>query len=595
VTVRALIGLVLLNAAFAGMGTVVLWALNAYRWWSDVLRLGGVAYFVGIALTMVVLSLELALGIPVTGVAMGLTFGVVGGSSIVIGVRRGRPSPAVPPPGWSHPRISWFVAFSLAGIVLYIAGLFRQARLATALSEFDGWWNWIPKAKAIYFFGGLEPEFLLFLPNQSYPPGMPLVHAAAFHAMGGPDDVTLHVQYWFYALGFLAAVVGLLTPHVRLAILVPSLFLILLAPSFVTWATRTYVDLPLGYQIATSALLLALWVESRQTWLLVAATMLASGAMVTKREGLLFAVCLYGAALTASIGHRRVAWPRLALAAAIAVVLALPWRIWFMANGIPGDGPSSGPVGGLTDFDRGWASAKLVVGTLFATDVWLLGSIMGIIAIVLGLLAGAWVPSVYSSAFTVSAAAAAIWTIWSETALPITMADDRNPIVRLTGTSILVLLAFTPLLLDRAWTAARGVSVGQPVARRLQPLFTPSRAPWGVVAIAALLIPGSMLAGYSQHTLPGGTPRFPDVSDCVEEVNPGEPVRLVIGYAYSYHEANQTRARARNAGLRDVRISQDGCGRLRVYVDGLSRARATELVSSARIAGFRPKLEGVSG
>ena len=49
--------------------------------------------------------------------------------------------------------------------------------------------------------------------------------------MGSADDVTLHLQYWFYAVGYFAAIAGILAPRVRSAIFVPLFFLILLAPS----------------------------------------------------------------------------------------------------------------------------------------------------------------------------------------------------------------------------------------------------------------------------------------------------------------------------------------------------------------------------
>ena len=40
------------------------------------------------------------------------------------------------------------------------------------------------------------------LPEQSYPPLVPALEAAAFHFMGAPDVVTLHLQFWFLLVGF---------------------------------------------------------------------------------------------------------------------------------------------------------------------------------------------------------------------------------------------------------------------------------------------------------------------------------------------------------------------------------------------------------
>jgi hypothetical protein len=378
---------------------------------------------------------------------------------------------------------------------------------------------------------------------------------------------------------------------VRATILVPSFFLIFLAPSFITWSTRTYVDFPLGYLLATAALLTFYWVEERQPWQLVTVTLLLSGAMLTKREGILLAACVVVAGLAASARDWRTCWPRLAAAGVIALILELPWRIWFMLHGIASDAPSGGVVGELADAGRGWATVKLVASTLVTPDEWRLAPVVGAAAIVLALLARAWVPAIYASAFVTSAAVMAVWTIWSEVALPITMRDSDNPIIRLTGTSILVLVAFTPLLLERAWAAARGTD--PPTA-----LFGPdllvwkSLAAWGIVVAAALVYPVSMLTGLSGPTLPGGMPHFPSNSDCTSSPVPGQAMRVVVGYADSYPAANRIRARAKAGGLGGVRVAQDGCGRLRVFVGGVGTLEAARHLSNvARRAALRPSLE----
>lgn len=591
-TVRAIAGVFVLNIAIAGVGSALLWGLGAYRWLTDVVRLVGVAYLVGLAALIVLLSLELVTGVPITGVSSALTLLALAIAGLGFGLWRGRPRLASRPPGWRFPRISLFVAASVAGIVVYFEGLFRQARLATALAEFDGWWNWIPKAKAIYFFGELDPELLSFFPNQPYPPGLPAVHAVAFHAMGSADDVTLHLQYWFYAVAFVAALAGLLAPRVRPTIFVPLLYLFLLAPNVVTWGTRTYVDLPLGYMVATAAVLALFWVDERRSWHLVAVTILLGGAMLTKREGILLAACVLIAAFAASVRQRRACWPWLAVAGLTAFALALPWRIWFTANGIAGDGPSGGVVSGLGDLDRGWATTKLVAETLFEPDVWLLAPFVGVAAIGIGVFARAWAPSIYAAAFVLFAAVAAVWTIWAERALPIVMADDQNPIIRLTGTTILVLVALAPLLLQEAWSARRPEGQPTPAGSGPNDLVWRSLGAWSIVVAAALAMPVSMLAGYSGHTLPGGMPRFPSEADCERGPVSGLDVRLVIGYADSYRAATELRASAETAGIRGVRTSQDGCGRLRVHLDDFPTAAAAgSLLERARAAGLEPTLE----
>ena len=81
------------------------------------------------------------------------------------------------------------VLVSAAGIALaglFLEALFRAARLQS-LQAYDAWAFWVPKGKAIFFFGGLDEHVFTTTPNPSYPPLQPILDAAAFHAMGGAD------------------------------------------------------------------------------------------------------------------------------------------------------------------------------------------------------------------------------------------------------------------------------------------------------------------------------------------------------------------------------------------------------------------------
>jgi hypothetical protein len=388
-------------------------------------------------------------------------------------------------------------------------------------------------------------------------------------------------------------VVGLLKSRAHQTILIPILLVVLVLPSFITRWTWTYADLPLGYLVATAALLLALWVTDRSGWQLAAATLLLAGAMLTKREGVLFAGCVLLAAGVASSASWRSSWPRLAAMGAVALALAAPWRIWVWVttDGGVADAPSVGTRAALSGGDRVWPTLRLAVETLVDREFWLTAPVIGVAAVVLACLSRSWSIASYAATFVIAALAAATLAIGSER-FPITQDDAQNPIVRMTGTTILTLLVLTPLLLQSVWRRPT-----DPGAARARPgpdmLVWRTRGAWAVVIAAALAPPASMLLGYSGQTLPGGWPRFPDASECVAEAVPGRPVRLVIDYADSYDEAHATRARATRAGVRGARVAQDGCGRLRVYVDGLSSARAAEIAMSARRTGLAPTLEGV--
>ncbi len=328
----------------------------------------------------------------------------------------------------------------------------------------------------------------------------------------------------------------------------------------------TYADLPLGYLVAVGALLVALWVDDRQAWQLASAALLLAAAISTKREGMLFAAAVLVAGLVASALDGRRSWRPLLAAGGAAFVLTLPWRIWFTAQGIASDRPETGYFGSFRHLDRVWPSLRLVFRTLFDNGLWPFVAVLGVAAIVLAALAGATRLAVYGVSFFVAAVAACGWAIWSNTSLPFSEDDSLNPIVRLTGTTILSLAVLTPLLLQVAWTGSRPREVS-PLRASPGPdgLVWRSLAAWAIVLLGVLSHPGSMLLGYSRSGLPGGAPVFPSHADCVAHASRDSGGRLV-GYADSYPEAFELRRRAVSSGLRNVEVRRDGCGRVQVFV-----------------------------
>ena len=578
-TARAIAGLLVFNLAILVVGAGVLWGVRGWRWWTDLVRLAGVAYLLGVSVLMIVTTLGLVVEIPIstaTALLAGFAIVVSGVVSAVFGGSRRRASLR---PAGSFPRISLFAALFVAGILVYFEGLFRADRLAGVAREWDSWASWMPKAKELYLSGHLAPQFLLLVPQgPSYPPGPATIQAGAFHAMGSPDAVTLHLQYWFFAVGFVVAVLGLLAGRVHLAVLLPVLLALLVTPSLLDWITTVYADIPLGYLVAVAVLMLVLWIEEEKSWHLVAATLLLAGAMLTKREGVLFAGCALLAALVATCAERRRRWPRIVVAGLVALALVLPWRIWFTARGLPGDGPDTGYAGPFSHLDRVWPSVELSFTTLVDPDLWRFVPILAAAAAVLALLAGKWRVPLYAAAFVIAASAAATWVFWSNLGLALT--QDESTARRLIGTTVLVLAALTPILLQQAWSSTTSA---RERARSPGPdaLFSPSTAAWLVVLVGLLSHPGAMLAGYSGSGLPGGLPHFPGSDGCAAAPVAGVPVRVVVGYADTYPEAYALKERARAAGLDAIRIGQDGCGRLRVFVnDVASPEAATALIAS---------------
>ena len=588
-TARALGGLLLYNALILGLGAGVLWGIRGWRWWTDLARLVGVAYLLGTSALMLLVTYGIVLGVPVTGSTLLLSGAGVVGVGVLVGRLRGFAAPGIRPPGWRFPPISFFAALFAAGIVVYFEALFRANRLAGVAREWDSWANWLPKSKSLYLTGQFDLDFLAGVPQiLSYPPGPAAIQAGAFHAMGSADTTTLHVHYWFMAAGFVAAVVGVLWRRVHHAILFPIVLALLVAPSVVDWITTVYADLPMGYLIAVAGVLLVLWIEDKQPWQLGAAVVLVAGAMVTKREGIIFAACLLLAAFVASLADRHPLWKRLFAAAAIALVLVLPWSIWFVAQGASVATTDTQYDGPVSDVDRLWPALEITVRSMFHTALWQFTSIILLAAIVLALLAGAWRSALFAGTLFVSSIAAVTWLLWVNRSL--VLDHDEWAIRRLLGTTFLAIAALTPLLLERAWRSSASATSTEPVALGTPDvLFRPSRLAWVVVLVGLLSHPGSALVGYSGSALPGGWPSFPS---CVVDPSSDTPMRVVVGYTDTHVEASSLRERARLAGL-DARVAQDGCGRLRVSVDDVPTMDGVDaLVAEAQAAGLRPTVEG---
>jgi hypothetical protein len=518
-TVHAIAGVTLFNVVLAGMGSGLMFALRPTLAPLDHLRLAGVSYLLGVAAAMIAFTVVLVLGIPLDWPSMAVCVLLLAGAGVFAGRRRRGPrAPATAVPSLTLPS-----AAVLALVVVMLEAVFRKGRLQ-GLLEFDGWDSWGPKAKAIYFFGHLRPGFLADLPGGSYPPGLPALLSGALHAIGSPDVVTVHLQFWFLGVGFVGALIGLLAGRVDPLLLSVFALLVFVMPDIRSRSIDMYGDLTLGYAIATAALLLALWVEDGSDWRVATAALLAAGAVLTKREGLVLAVCVVAAALVASADRLRQVWLRLVAVLGAAVAAWLVWQIWLSAHNLPGNGPSDG-LHFLSDPGRGWEAFRTVVDNLFTFDLWLLSVTIGIAGVGLCLLVRAWRLAVYAGMLFVLLILGCSLILWSDPNLQL---SDVNVVSRLVGTVALSVVALTPLLLQRAWGEVRMWRV---------PGWHRALA-WGAVVTAAVAYPATLLAE--------GGARFPKASDC------SQPGAL---YADSYPEAQR---------LGGGKITQDECGRLRV-------------------------------
>lgn len=444
-TPAALAGLLALNLLYGLTGALLVWALRGYRTWWEALRLAGLAYLLGVACLGVAWTLLLVAGIPFGWGAILGTMILLGGAAVATGIRLGRPVPGVTAPA-TLTAVSLVAAAGVALTGVLLEALFRAARLQP-LSSWDGWAFWVPKGKALFYWGELDAGLLATIPGPSYPPVQPLLEAAAFHASGGPDVVTLHVQFWLVAVGLAAAAAGLLAERVPPWLLWPSLLLALAAPRFTTALLVPQADVLLGTLIAIAALLLARWLQEGEPWLLVAATPLLACATVTKREGLLLAGCVYAAALVAALPERARSWRWLLASAGGVAAAALPWRVWYEGQGLEGELPGLG----LPSVGRAIDALRLSFDVLLDESRWSLLPVVAIASVVLALGWGSRRLGVYVGLTLLFVVLGGAWVTVAFTEIPVTAEESLNPVVRYTGTAILAAACLVPLALASAW------------------------------------------------------------------------------------------------------------------------------------------------
>jgi hypothetical protein len=439
-TAGALAGLFALNLAYALAGLALLWGFGGIRTWGDSLLLSGLGYLVGLAAFGVTWTVLLVVGVPFGGPEVAVSLVGLAAAGLVAGRLCGVPLPR------GRPRLQWrpivlVTALGIAFAGLFLEALFRAARLHS-LQAYDAWAFWVPKGKAIFFFDGLDEHLFTTTPNASYPPLQPILDAAAFHAMGGPDQVTLHVQFWFFVVGAVAAIAGVLHRHAPEWLLWPSLLLVLVVPRFAERLLTPQADVLLDILVVVAALLLALWVRDAEGWRLAAAAVLLAGAVNTKREGILFAACVL---LVTFIAVHRRHWPPLAVASLAVALAIVPWRVWASTHDIPSGAPGSFERGRLGD------AIRLSFEVLYSNARWSVVPIVATIALVAAAVWGNRRLAAYVGFLALLLFAGGVWSTVGFADLAVTADESGNPIVRYTGSIVLLGAAFTPLLLASVW------------------------------------------------------------------------------------------------------------------------------------------------
>jgi hypothetical protein len=439
-------GVVLLNLLFMGTGLALLAGLRGWQTWIELLDSLGLALIVGTCSVSVLGTLVLIAGY---GLPLGTILGVIAvvaavGIGLAVARRRHPPDRFGSLPSLSAGTVAACVG--ALGTLAILVALFRVARVSP-IGGGDSFENWVPRAKVIYFFGKIDTPLFTGLSGPRYPILVPTLQAMDFRFIGtayGPD---LAIQYWFLFAGFVFAAFTLLR---RLAPAWLAWLFIALAgvlPNLIGRVLNAQADWALDLPFALSALLAVLWLRERRPWQLVCFGILIAAEIATKQEGLLLVGCLCAGIAAASLRDWRRTWPPVAVVAASAYLVNLPWRIWWGERHLPSSTAGLG-LGGF-DLSRGWHSLHLVLRLLFNYNMWFAAVPIALVAGLAALTAGRKARETAVMYFVAMVAAVAGFTeiLWSNPALVLDEQQSSTPIPRAVGSIVLLSTVLAPVLI----------------------------------------------------------------------------------------------------------------------------------------------------
>ena len=305
----------------------------------SVLVWSGASYLVGVAAVGLLLTLATIAGVrgstPLTALAIGLV--ALAGAACARLVR----VPALPPR--ELPRDRGFRIFAAVVFGLFLVGGTGVA-LVMPIAYHDAWAIWDTKSLLLYDHGTIPAEFTrgaYAFSHPDYPILWPVLEAAHYRVMGGPEPKLVTLPHWLLYVGFAGTVAAVGARLTRPALWVPIALGTLLTYSIFDQLFWHYADVPTAALLGGGALFGGLWVAGHGTrWLVPCAVLLAAAAN-GKNEGLTAAgavvAALFVAALLAGPGLRRRAVLSAVGLAVFVGAAVLPWRLWLSANDVEGD------------------------------------------------------------------------------------------------------------------------------------------------------------------------------------------------------------------------------------------------------------------
>jgi hypothetical protein len=382
--IRAVLGIVLLDLVYLGLGAAVLRATGARI--SGRIRFVGLALALGWAVFAIVASGALVLGLSLFVWQIVALTGAVAVAALLLQRERGG-EVALPEPaamGWR----GFLGAGAAAVLASYLGLLVLRSLFAPADTNYDSWAFWLSKAQAIYFFGGLDtgPGGFTSFDNPEYPPAAPALDATVFRFAGGVETTALPFQHALLGGAFFVAAGALLSTRVQGWILWPSLLGLALAPNIAFYVEAALADLTVAFYIGLGAVACALWLIEEASGSLWLAGIFLAAASLTKTEGFMLSVVLVGALALASLVRPRRPWRSLLLLAAAPILALSLWKAWLAAN----DQPLGSVLYSVSDalrpvylaerLDRLTYAAGELIGLTFDPQRWLLIAPLALLA-----------------------------------------------------------------------------------------------------------------------------------------------------------------------------------------------------------------------
>jgi len=371
---REYAGLVALDLLLLVTGAVVLRGIGVARSRSAMVKFAGLAFIVGWAVYGICSTVALALGSPL-GILTTLTIcAAIAAGGVLVGPRFPATSGASARRLLRVP-VGWLFA---AVLLSYLAVLGWRSVPGEADPNWDSWAFWLPKAKSLYYFHGLDngPGGFTHFANRDYPPLAPAQEATNFHFMGGTSAAPLQFQHWLFTVAFFLAAASVLRRRVPSELLWPSLAAVAFMPRFGFYLGSSLPDETLGMLIALGAVCAAMWLLEREPAYAALMTICATAAALIKNEGL-----IYGLPLTLFVAV--VAWRserKRVLAAAVFATPSLsllPWKLWLVAHDLPASSQyygfgDLGPAHLIAARARLGTSIVQVAGYMLSPSRWLL-------------------------------------------------------------------------------------------------------------------------------------------------------------------------------------------------------------------------------